>query len=184
VVKGKSIPRDKLETQFESELKQLIPNTPLFECAERMFRSAWNDRKENATDESKRLNLKIRQIDRDVERLLKRLTETQASRTVTAYENRIEELERDKFALQERMSKIAAPQKTFDEMFEHAMTFLSNPYEIWKKGDIHAKKTVIRLVYTEPMIVSRETGVRTAKTTSPFKALAMVPPHGLEPRTY
>jgi site-specific DNA recombinase len=189
VVKGKSMPRDKLEAQFEAELKQLLPSAPVFECAERMFRNAWNDRSESAKDETKRLNVKVRQIDRDVERLLKRLTESQGSRTVTAYENRIEELEREKLVLQDLLSKIAAPQKTFDEMFEHAMRFLSNPYEIWKNGDIHTKKTVIRLVYAKPMIASRETGVRTGETTSPFKALSflssidskMVHPTGFEP---
>jgi len=54
------------------------------------------------------------------------------------------------------------------------MRFLSNPYYIWEKGDLETKKKVLRLVYTEPMIVDREKGVQTAETTMPFKALSFI----------
>ncbi|NDW34429.1 recombinase [Yangia sp. PrR007] len=190
--KGKSIPRDKLEAEFSEGLKRLVPARTTFELAERMFREAWDERSRSSATESQRLNTKIRQIERDVEKLLKRLVETQNNRTISAYENRIDELEREKILLREEADRTSGPQRPFDEMFEHSMRFLANPYEIWKKGDTPTKRTVIRLIYPSPLTVSRKTGVRTGETTYPFKALGflersdlkMVPPHGLEPRTY
>ena len=69
------------------------------------------------------------------------------------------------------------------------MRFLSSPYHIWEKGDLMVKKTVLRLVFARPLTVSRKTGVQTAETTYPFKALEylertnknVVPKVGLEP---
>lgn len=94
-----------------------------------------------------------------------------AKRTISAYENRIAVLETEKLMLAEEAEKIAEPERPFDEMFEHAMNFLSNHYEIWQNGDLATKRTVIRLVFSSPLIVSRKFGVRTGESSYPFKAL-------------
>ena len=91
--------------------------------------------------------------------------------------------------IEEEVARIATPAHSFDEMFELSMRFLSSPCEIWEKGDLKVKKTVLRLVFSSPLNVSRKTGVQTRETTYPFKALAyldktnknVVPAAGLEP---
>ncbi len=186
--KGKSIPRDKLETQFGNHLKSLVPAQTTFELAERMFRDAWDDRSNSASSETKRLKTKARQIDRDIHNLLKRLVQTGNEKAISAYENRISELEQEKALIEEEAARIATPEHSFDEMFEHSMRFLANPYEIWENGDLETKKTVLRLVFSAPLVVSRKTGVQTGETTFPFKALKflegsdfkVVPPERLE----
>ena len=189
--KGKSIPRDKLENEFSEGLKLLSPARTTFELAESLFREAWEKQTGSSAEESKRLNARVRQIERDVDSYLKRLVETRNERMVAAYENQISDLEREKALLIEKAADICSPVRPFDEMFEHAMQFLANPYEIWVKGDLTTKRTVVRLVYTAPLVVSRKTGVRTGQTTYPFKALRffertdlqVVHPTGFEPVT-
>ena len=74
--------------------------------------------------------------------------------------------------IEEEVARIATPAHSFEEMFELSMKFLSSPYDIWEKGDLMVKKTVLRLVFSNPLMVSRKKGVQTGETTYPFNALA------------
>lgn len=109
--KGKSIPRDLLETDFSEGLKKLVPARTTFEHAERLFKEAWAERSRSSAAESQRLKSKVRQIERDVDSLVKRLIDTQNKRTISAYENRIADLETEKLMLAEEAEKIAGPER-------------------------------------------------------------------------
>ncbi len=186
--KGKSIQRDPLEAKFAEMLKTLTPSQTTFELAEKTFRDAWDERTSSAANETNRLNKKKRQIERDVDSLLQRLVQTENQRMIAAYEGRISELEQEKAIIEGEVSKLATPHRSFEEMFELSMKFLSSPYDMWEKGDLEVKRTALRLVFSRPLIFSRETGVQTGETTFPFKALRyldgtelkVVPPERLE----
>ncbi len=188
--KGKSSSKVDVENEFEDHLKRLVPTPETFELAETVFRSAWEEKNCSVNAEAKRLRAKARQVELDVEKYLERLVRTDNEKMIFAYEARISELEHERARLEEAAQN-ARPEKTFDEMFEHSMRFLSNPYEIWKNGDFEAKRTVLKLVLSEPLVFNRKTGVRTAETSPPFKALgllqssqgAVVTPAGFEPAT-
>ena len=60
---------------------------------------------------------------------------------------------------------------TFEQMFEHALQFLSNPWKLWKSGNLIAQRTVLRLAFAEQITFARNEGLRTPKTTLPFKVL-------------
>ena len=169
--KGKSIKRGKLEREFEELLQTLVPTHNTFELAGEVFRTAWLERSSSVSKESKRLSSKSRQIERDIDNLVERVVQSKISRVTSTYETRIAELEQEKALIEEEIAKIATPDHSFEEMFELSMRFLANPYEIWKKGDLEVKKTVLRLVFARPLTVSRKTGVQTGETTFPFKAL-------------
>ncbi len=190
--RGKSIPRDKIETEFENILKSLTPTVKTFKLAEAMFRDAWDRHRVNAKEEATRYKTRLRQIDTEVGTLIDRAARTQHDETARAYEARIAELRSETAILKEKLTNQSIPDGNFDKIFELSMGFLASPWKIWEKGSFELKRTVLRLAFTEPLNVSRETGLRTAETTLPFKALRflstseskMVPPHGLEPRTY
>ncbi len=190
--RGKSIARDKLETEFEHVLKGLIPTAKTFELAGQMFRDAWDRCRSNSKDEATRHRTRLRQIESEIGSLVDRAARTQHDETARAYETRIAELRSETAVLEEKLANQDLPEENFDNMFELSMEFLSSPWKIWEKGSYELKRTVLRLAFAEPLRVSRETGLRTAETTLPFKALRflstsesqMVPPHGLEPRTY
>lgn len=154
--KGKSIPRDRLKTQFSEHLKALVPTQTTFEHAEGMFRDAWNARSSTSAAETKRLTAKVRQIGQDIENLLRRIVQTDNENSMSAYERRIIELQKEKALIDEEVSRLANVAQSYDEMFELAMSFLSNPYGVWQKGDLSTKKTVLRLVYSKPMTDSQK----------------------------
>ncbi|MDE4302080.1 recombinase family protein [Phaeobacter gallaeciensis] len=189
--RGKSIARDKLEAEFEHVLKGLTPTATTFELAGRMFRDAWDRRSSNTKEDSSRYRTRLRQIDSEVSSLIDRAARTQHEETAHAYETRIAELRSETAALEEKLAQQAVPEGKFDEMFELSMKFLASPWNIWEKGSYELKRTVLRMAFSDPLSVSRETGLRTVETTLPFKALRflstsesqMVPGGGIEPPT-
>ena len=188
--KGKSMRREEVESQFCEFLKSLTPARTTLELAERTFRAAWEERSNSATEEAKRLNAKVRQLDRDVENLLERLVQAESNaKLIAAYERRISELEEEKAKIRDSIAENSSPAHPFEEMFELSMRFLASAYDVWEKGDLEVRRIVLRLVFSQPLAVSRKTGVRTAETTYPFKVLRhlggmkseVVHPTGFEP---
>ena len=170
-------------------MKGLTPTAKTFELAGQMFRDAWDRRRSNTKEESSRYRTRLRQIDTEVSSLIDRAARTQHEETAHAYETRIAELRSETAALEEKLAQQAVPEGKFDEMFELSMKILASPCKIWEKGSYELKRTVLRMAFSDPLRVSRETGLRTAETTLPFKALRflstserqMVRVEGLEP---
>lgn len=154
-----------------------------------MFRDAWENRRQTTQAELASLRAQSRETEKRIKKYLERAVRAEDDETVEAYENRISELRREQAKIDAEIDKLATPALDYDEMFELSMRFLSNPYEIWKKGSISLKRTVLRLVFAKPLYFSRTEGVRTPETTIPFKALrflsmtenALVRAAGFEP---
>ncbi|WP_368040292.1 recombinase family protein [Ruegeria atlantica] len=190
--RGKSVPRDRLEGYFETLLQSVEPSPATFEVAERVFRDAWERRGTWAKTEAGRLKQRITQIEKECSNYLSRAARTQNDEFAAAYESKVMGLRTEKAKIEAEIDRMTFPERSFDEMFELAMQFLSNPFKIWEKASCTLKRVVLRLVFSGPIEFDRTDGVRTPNTTLPFKALGfiessdlkVVPPHGLEPRTY
>lgn len=187
--KGKSVGREKLEAQFEALLKSLQPDPQTLKLAEEVFRDAWERRGTWAKQEISKLRRHLAQLEKDSSNVLSRAAQTQSDEIAAAYEAKALELNRERARVEAQIQGMSFPNRSFDEMFELAMRLLSSPWETWKKSSSTLKKVILRLVFTSPVEFDRKSGVRTAETTLPFKALRhlegsdlkMVPQVGLEP---
>ncbi|WP_425451776.1 hypothetical protein [Pelagimonas varians] len=159
----KSTRREEVEKQFENQLKSLVPSRNTHALAARMFKDAWEQRAATVGSEARRLRKRADQKGQEIEAMLDRIVRTSNDVTVAAYENRISELQSEMALFEEEAQKLSKPHREFDEMFELAMRFLSNPYEIWKKGNLTAKKTVLRLVCPTRLRFDRKRGPRPQK---------------------
>ncbi len=185
----KSIPRGKIETEFEALLTRMTPSTETFQLVRAMFKHAWDTRLSQAKEIAAALKSEVARLDRQIEQLLDLVVNTQSASTISAYERRIAKLEKEKQVASEKLSQKPGPKRTFDEMFELACEFLSSPWNIWKNHNETAKKMVLKLAFAERLEYSRNSGFRTPKTTLPFKVLngfcvgesRMAEPEGFEP---
>jgi site-specific DNA recombinase len=187
----KSIRRNVLEGDFEALLERIEPSSGLFELVRAMFRDAWNMKLAQVGDTAKRLDVRIKQTEKQIGQFLDRIVEANNDSVIGAYEKRIAALERDKLLMQEQMAKTGKPKGTLEESFELAMGFLSSPWNIWKNADLVLKRTVLRLAFSEPLPYCRNQGLRTPAFSFPFKVLEgiysqnceMAHPTGFEPVT-
>ena len=168
---GKSIPRDKLEGDVAEIVKTLQPSQKLFDLVTAMFRDAWNGRLALAEDMMKSGRDSLRQIEKQTETLLSRIVEATNPAVIRTYEDKIGSLERDRLRLREQIANFVPEDGAFEKLLELSMKFLSNPWKIWENGNIGLKRTVLRLAFADRLTYDRNKGVRTPKTTLPFKVL-------------
>lgn len=113
------------------------------------------------------------------------------SAMVTTYEKRLTRLESEKALLAEKAARSRQPQRTFEDLFEHAMRFLANPCILWDSERLEDKRAVLKLAFSDRLAYCRDQGFRTPKIALPFKVLQdfqtpkfeMARPGGLEPPT-
>lgn len=171
---GKSLPRDKVETAFEGFLRRLVPTDKLVQVATAMFRDAWSQRTEQAKQADRALVKQIAAIDKEVDALLDNIVQASAPRVIAAFEARITKLDTEKQILSKRRTQIAAPSKGLEEMLELSLKFLASPWKIWATGDLSLRRTVLKLALADRVQYYRKDGLRTPKTTLPFKALSHI----------
>ena len=189
--KRKSVPREKIESGFSEILQSLVPNRQLFLLATEMFKEAWNSRLTTAQRDKDEITRQLGEVEKQIGKLLERIVEADNPSVIKAYEGKIATLERQKLLLAEKATQIVPPKRRLEEFIEPALAFLANPWNIYEKGCLTLKRTVLRLAFVEPLRYSLESGYRTAEISLPFKVLAeissskseMVEPRGVEPLT-
>ncbi len=168
---GKSIPRAEIETAFDAVLKRIQPSQNLLTVATAMFRLYWDRKAHDVKDTAKAIQTEIEEAENQVQKLIDRIVQTTNSRVIKALENGIDELEKKKILLAEKLEKSAKPRPDFQVNLEHALKFLSNPYGIWRSGTFEMKRLVLRLVFSGHLLYDRENGYRTPQTSLPFNML-------------
>ena len=167
----KSIRRDVVEGAFADALSGIQPSEQLFALSKAMFKSAWDQRMEQAKAGMMSLKREVTKIEKQIDGLLDRIVEASLPSVISAYEERLAKLEREKLITQEKLEKGTEPTHSFDELFELACAFLASPWKLWESGQLTLQRTVLKLVFAERIAYCRKTGLRTPKTTLPFKVL-------------
>ena len=170
----KSIKRDAMEAEFEALLSDVRPSRTMFEIAKAMFKEAWEQQREQSRTVVQGLRRQLAQAEKQISQLLDRVIEASNPRVVAAYEDRIGALEREKLVLAEKLESGGQSYRPFEEMFELALSFLSNPCKIWESERLEDKQTVLKLTFSDRLTYDRNLGFRTPKTSLIFKALGEI----------
>ena len=187
----KSIRREQLEGDFEKLVGTLQPTVTMFEMVKAMFKDGWEKRSRYAAAIANSAGRELNRIDKQIEGLLDRIVDATNPSVISAYEKRISKLENEKLVIKEKADHGVEEGRPFNELFELAMRFLSNPVKLLHTGRLEDIKTLIRLSFEERLVYCRKSGFRTPKTTLPFRALGavcrgeieMARPKGFEPLT-
>jgi site-specific DNA recombinase len=167
----KSIRRADIEGRFERLLGELQPAPSLIRIIKAMFTDAWEMQRMQARQAFDAHKRAFAKADEEISRLLDRIVTATNDSVIAAYEKRIDALEREKLVHAERYAKSGEPQRSFEEMFELAMSFMASPSNLWKSDRIEDKQTVIKLVFADRLRYSRFEGFRTPQFSSVFKTL-------------
>ncbi len=186
---GKSIKRDVLEGEFDTLVGSLMPREGLFNAAFAMFRTLWDHRLAHGETRKNSLRVELGKIEGKVDQFLDRIADTEDTRLVRKYEDRIRRLEEQRILLSENIAKSGRSVRSFDETLRTAFDFLKNPQKLWRSERLEEKRAVLKLAFGERLAYVRNEGFRTAETALPFKALAgfcggenvMASPRGIEP---
>jgi len=168
---GKSVARDKIEEAYEALLRSIVPTEEMFNALLVLFKKRWSESESRSKEERTSLKLQINAIEKKVGQLLERIVDTTSESVVSAYERKVEDLEREKLLLLEKTTRCGTALGKFDETFRTAFEFLANPWNIWENGGLPEKRTVLNLTLASHLVWDWNQGVRTAELSLPFKAL-------------
>ncbi|QFT34336.1 hypothetical protein FIV00_27820 [Labrenzia sp. THAF82] len=159
----KSIRKDQIEGEFESLVQSMRPRSGIMSTIAVMFRTIWNSR--NAEFEAKRAEQRkaLTGVSAKISWLTDRLIETTSESLIRNYEAQLEQLETEKALLAENLAKKPDRDKDFDANFRAAMNFLANPWKLWDSNNQIHRKTLLKLVFAEPLPYVRNQGFRIAK---------------------
>ena len=192
--KGKSVRRDDLEAQFADMLTKLRPAPELYALAVEMFRDLWHARAAQGDAARVQMAADAKRIEREISALIDRIMATSTTSLVSAYEQKVQDLEIEKSVLREKIANCGRPLISFEESYRTAFAFLENPKKLWDSNRLEDKRAVLKLVFASRLAFHRKTGFRTAETSIPFKLFndlgevdsdesGMVPGAGIEPAT-
>lgn len=142
--------------------------------ASAIFRDLWDQKLAGVESEKKSLRGLIAKIDIQIGQFLDRIVTTEVPTVISAYEERIRQLEGEKLLLKERLQNGVGPIANFEETLRTALDFLANPWNLWRSGSLPHRKTVLRLTFAERLRYSRKNGFRTANLSLPFKVLGKI----------
>ncbi|EFL90225.1 site-specific recombinase [Ahrensia sp. R2A130] len=167
----KTIRKEMIEGEFENLVQSMRPHASLMATAAAMFRAHWNARIAGFAAKLEEQKKALARIKTKISRLTDRLIDTSSPNAISAYENKLDRLEAEKALIAENLAQKPDLNQDFDVSFRTAMNFLANPWKLWTSDNPEHRKTLIKLVFAAPLPYMRNQGFRTAKTTSPFKAL-------------
>ncbi len=195
---GKSIPRAKLEGEFEQVVRTLMPSEILIKAGFAMFKEHWAHRLDGLKRQFTSMQIQLKQSDKEIEALLDRIVEAESPTVIKAYEKKISKLETNKLVLAEKAKEMTKPVSSFESNLRTAIEFLLNPLKLWGSDNIKEKRILLKLAFLGKIAYDRETGLRTAVPSLPFQVIqmlsdglkgnvtpeeVMVRPAGLEPAT-
>ncbi|MEM1086969.1 MAG: recombinase family protein [Pseudomonadota bacterium] len=168
---GKSIPRAKIEGEFEDYLKSLKPTDAFIDIAMDMFKTAW-EMAGNAVRMGKEdADRQIEKIQKDIDGYLTRIVETTTPSVIRAYEGKIAQLEGDKRLIAEKQANQTQKRRPFDGAARTALAFLLTPSKLWVFGDYDTKRLVLKLTLGGDLRYYRKTGYRTPELSQPFQLI-------------
>ncbi|NQZ10813.1 MAG: recombinase family protein [Algicola sp.] len=171
---GKSIRRADLEGAFEDLLYTLRPTPELFAAAKAMCKSIWNFRVQYQKKRIGTLKAQKIEVESKVDTLIDLIMDANSPSLRKNYEKRLNTMERDKLVLEEKIVNCGRPTRDYNTTLRTAMDFLANPCILWSSDRLEDKHAVLKLVFSENLTWKRNEGLRTPKTTLPFKVLRAI----------
>ncbi len=97
-----------------------------------MFVDIWNARLSEAENARASLTSQIKDMEKQIESLLDRIVDATSSSVISAYETRIDKLERQKITLLDQADR-SKPRGHLDDFIEPALAFLVSPFSLYPK---------------------------------------------------
>lgn len=168
-MKGKSVRREKLESEFEELLLDLVPSFELTYIATDMMRDIWDAKTQQGSTNGDALKAEYRILEQKITKLVDRVLETESVTLIERYENALKDLERKKALIQEKLLGCSKEAPSFDRTFQASIEFLRKPYKMWASGDIDQQRTMLKLAFDDKITYELKKGFRTPSISSPLR---------------
>ncbi|MCX6379881.1 MAG: recombinase family protein [Armatimonadetes bacterium] len=173
---SKSIPKEKMESDFEQVLRPLETSADLLELMERFGTRIWNEKKQEQEKHFERMEKRVREIEKELNDKTDKFSQTKSEVIVRLLEKQIEDLEQERLRLIDRLNpqnreKEQELQSDFRTLFDSVRDVLKSPYQTWENGGTPLKRTVAKLAFSGLVLYDRNSGFRTPNLSLPYQII-------------
>jgi site-specific DNA recombinase len=162
-LKEKSIPQDRVHSDFLSLLKTIKPKSSLMNLTKVILKEQWNKFYADSDTKRKRLKRLINDTQSEIGALIDRITKTTTEATIRAYEEKINVLSKEKAKLEESLEKLEQRKYDFETALDMLFSYLKDPYTAWIKGDLAQKRLILNITFKPDIAYDKNTGFETGK---------------------
>jgi len=171
----KSVKKEVLEAIFESSLLKAIPRQQTIALAEAITLDIYNKKLEEIETLASLKEKDLKKLEENIEKATERLIQVEDETTHKSIEKKIAEWGKRKLEIEGEITLCKNHNIGFGTALSRVMQFVSNPYELWVKGDIKQKQLVQKLVFVRPFVIDAKNGIGTAELSLPFSLLQETP---------
>lgn len=146
---SKTIPRAKIESQFVDLLDNLTPSETAVRILHDMLQQLCEAYARGSEAQRVEFLAQAKELEKETDALLQRVVRASSPTLVEAYEERIEELQKEKMVLEEKASQSTILQLPFERVFEHSLDFLFSLKNCWNSGGLELRRLVLRLTFSD-----------------------------------
>jgi site-specific DNA recombinase len=168
---GKSVGRDVIEGAYEELLRSLVPSRGLHDLMLTLFKKRWAASEAKTRERQRELKAEASVLEKKIRATLDLMLASDSPTVISAFERKVEELERKRLLIEERTARCGTEAKGFDETFRTAFEFISNPWNLWENGSLEDKRIVLKLTLADHLEYDWNGTVRTVEISMPFKVL-------------
>ena len=169
-MKWKSINRDILHKEFTEVLKNITPKKDVLKCFENIFLDLLKERKNNFDKHEETIQKEISIIDKKINNYIERIWSASNEKLIENYEIQIENLEREKSEVNEKLDKKNYHLKNLWTILNDKLKKVSNGLSIWNWVSLEKKKDFIKMVFPDWIPINKKKQVWTTAFSLIYQA--------------
>lgn len=169
---GKSLPRDKVEQEFEQLLHCMGPRSDVLDLARDMLASTWRAKKSEYTKRVVDLERQRKALDSKITDFMDQLLETEDREIRAVYHEHIRKLKHEAALLSSEAQQMGQVDTSFEGAVGTVFDFIGNPHSLWANGGFEDKRLVLKLAFARKLAYSKDRGFGTGAEALPFSMLA------------
>ncbi len=155
--KGKSINANHLHHEFEHLIKSLKPDNNFLDFMKIIIQSEYEKRNKDKTISKQQLQRKLRELDKEIDNLIKTLATTNLPLTKQRISHKIEEAEMKKLQMEDEINWTSGDTLP-KQVIDIACSVLEDPYYIREGGYIEQKQALINILFSKKIPINKSTG--------------------------
>ena len=151
----------------------------------------WEKRRQSGSANKALIEEQKISIEQKLTKLVDRLLDTESPTLIKTYEKSIQDLEKQKIVLDEKLKNRKRLQPSFERAFKTALVWLTNPAMLWDTGCLADRKSLLKILFTDNLRYDKNDGFLNLPIAQPIRLCRqfagghydMVGQEGLEPAT-
>ncbi|HXK31597.1 MAG TPA: hypothetical protein VJZ94_02590, partial [Candidatus Paceibacterota bacterium] len=169
----KSTAKKVIEEEFEAILAKIKPSAQVLSLTKAVVADVWRKKMADRVEHKKELVRETEKTEKERARFVQLVSRATDQSVVATYEQRIGALVEKELVLKDSLMSLAEHAPNIETALDIVFDFLKNPLEQWKKGNIHTKKLVLKLVFEENLAHDKNSGFETAILSLPLRVFTL-----------